>query len=109
MVNAYGVIVVEDLSISRMVHNHCLAKSIHDAAWRQYIASMTYKAEGAGRTVIAINPAYTSQGCSRCGYRLRKELSERVHRCSYCGLVIDRDHNATLNILRLGLQSLAQA
>jgi len=106
-VNTYGVIAVEDLSINRMMHNHCLAKSIHDAAWRQFIAYLTYKAEDAGRRLVAVNPAYTSQTCSQCGYRARKELSERVHRCSCCGLVLDRDHNAALNILRLGLQSLA--
>jgi len=108
-VNAYGTICVEDLSIKQMVHTHCLAKSIHDAAWRQYIALMTYKAESAGRRVIAVNPAYTSQDCSCCGHRQRKELSERVHRCSCCGLVLDRDHNAALNILRVGLHSLASA
>jgi len=106
-VNTYGVIAVEDLSINRMVHNHCLAKSIHDAAWRQFIAYLTYKAEDAGRRLVTVNPAYTSQTCSRCGHRARKELSERLHRCSCCGLVLDRDHNAALNILALGLQSLA--
>jgi len=108
-VNAYSVIAVEDLSINNMVHNHCLAKSIHDAAWRQYINDLTYKAEDAGRRVVAINPAYTSQTCSRCGRRQHKDLSERVHRCSCCTLVLDRDHNAALNILSLGLQRLAQA
>lgn len=91
------------------IFNHCLAKSMHDAAWRQYSAAMTYKAECAGGRVVGVNPAYTSQDCSRRGYRARKTLSERVHHCSYCGLVIDRDHNAALNILRLGLQSLASA
>lgn len=108
-VNAYGTVCVEDLSINRMVHHHCLAKSIHDAAWRQYIAAMTYKAAYAGRRVVAVNPAYTSQDCSRCGHRQRKELSERVHACSCCGLVLDRDHNAALNILAVGLHSLAHA
>jgi putative transposase len=109
VVNAYGVIAVEDLSINNMVHNHCLAKSIHDAAWRQFIAYLSYKAEDAGRALIAVNPAYTSQTCSGCGHRARKDLSERVHRCSCCGLVLDRDHNAALNILALGQQSLAHA
>ncbi len=108
-VNAYGVIAVEDLFINTMVHNHCLAKSIHDAAWRQFIGYLTYKAEDAGRRVVAVNPAYTSQTCSECGHRARKELSERVHRCSCCGLVLDRDHNAALNVLALGRQSLAHA
>ena len=109
VVNEYGVIAVEDLSINQMVHNHCLAKSIHDAAWRQYIAYLSYKAEDAGRKVVAVNPAYTSQDCSSCGHRQRKELSERVHCCVCCGLVLDRDHNAARNILGLGLQSLGLA
>jgi putative transposase len=109
VVTGYGVIAVEDLSINQMVHNHCLAKSIHDAAWRQFIAAMTYKAAYAGRRVVVVNPAYTSQDCSRCGHRQRKELSERVHRCPCCGLVLDRDHNAALNILAVGLHSLASA
>ena len=109
IVNAYGVIAVENLSITQMVHNHCLAKSIHDAAWRQFIVALTYKAACAGRLVVTVNPAYTSQDCSRCGHRQRKELSERVHRCSCCDLVLDRDHNAALNILAVGLHSLASA
>jgi len=109
VINVYGVVAVEDLSINTMVHNHCLAKSIHDAAWRQFIACLTYKAEDAGRRVVAVNPAYTSQTCSQCGHRARKELSDRVHRCSCCGVVLDRDHNAALNILALGRQSLAKA
>jgi putative transposase len=109
IVNTYGFICVEDLSINQMVHNHCLAKSIQDAAWRQFIAALTYKAEWAGRRVVAVNPAYTSQDCSCCGHREPKDLGERVHRCSCCGLVLDRDHNAALNLLRVGLHSLAQA
>jgi putative transposase len=109
VVNAYDVIAVEDLSVNQMAHTHCLSKSIHDAAWRQFIVYLTYKAEDAGRRVVAVNPAYTSQTCSRCGRRQRKELSERIHRCSCCGLILDRDQNAALNILALGLQSLAHA
>lgn len=109
LVNKYGVIVFEDLSPSNMVKNHCLAKSISDAAWRQVTQYTAYKAEEAGRSCVLVNPAYTSQDCSRCGHRAKKKLSQRVHKCSVCGLVLDRDHNAALNILRLGLQSLASA
>jgi len=56
--------------------------------------------------LIRVNPAFTSQDCSRCGYRQVKKLSDRVHYCSSCGFETSRDHNASLNILRLGLQSL---
>ena len=63
------------------------------------------KKEEAGRTLVAVNPAYTSQDCSQCGHRQRKSLFVRRHLCSCCGLDIDRDENAACNILRLGLQS----
>ena len=105
LVNHYGLIAVEDLTINGMVHNRCLAKSIHDAAWSQFRQCLSYKAEEAGRTLVAVNPAYTSQDCSQCGHRLRKSLAQRRHRCPCCGLDIDRDENAARNILRLGLQS----
>jgi transposase len=58
-----------------------------------------YKAEDAGRTVAYVNPYGTSQICSGCGAWIQKSLSERVHRCTKCGLVLDRDWNAALNIL----------
>lgn len=105
LVSRYGLIAVEDLTINGMVHNHCLAKSIHDAAWSQFRQVLSYKAEEAARTLVAVNPAYTSQDCSQCGHRQRKSLSQRRHRCPCCGLDIDRDENAARNILRLGLQS----
>ena len=106
LVNRFDVIAVEDLSVNQMVHNHCLAKSIHDAAWSQFATFVSYKAACAGRAFVAVNPAYTSQDCSRCGHRQKKTLAERVHACGCCGLVLDRDHNAALNIKRLGLQAL---
>ena len=108
IVNRFDVIAVEDLSVNLMVHNHCLAKSIHDAAWSQFTANLTYKAAYAGKRVIAVNPAYTSQDCSQCGHREKKALSQRLHQCACCGLTLDRDHNAALNILSLGLQALGR-
>jgi putative transposase len=106
LVNRFGIIAVEDLNVNRMVHNHCLAKSISDAAWTQFTQCLSYKAEYAGRKVVFVNPAYTSQDCSACGHRVPKNLSDRIHRCPCCGLVMDRDENAANNILALGLQSL---
>jgi putative transposase len=107
LVNRFGLIAVEALQVNGMVHNPCLAKSIHDAAWSQFRQCLSYKAEEAGRTLVAVNPAYTSQDCSDCGHRLRKALSQRRHECPCCGLDIDRDENAARNICRLGLQSAA--
>ena len=109
LVDQYGLIAVEDLSVNQIVHNHCLAKSILDAAWSQLTAFLSYKAAYAGRQYVAVNPAYTSQDCSQCGRRQRLALSERVYHCPCCGLTLDRDHNAALNILRLGRQALASA
>ncbi len=108
LVNRYQTIVFENLNIRGMLKNHCLAKSIADAAWNQLVLFTTYKAEEAGRRVVQVNPRNTSQMCSGCGEIVPKSLSVRIHNCSGCGLVIDRDHNAAINILTLGLQSLGQ-
>lgn len=79
-----------------------LNKSINDAGWSAFIAMCEYKAANAGTTVLKVNPKYTSQVCSGCGQVRKKELSERWHSCE-CGCELDRDHNAAINILRLGL------
>ncbi len=110
IVNLYDLIAVEDLSINRMVHNHCLAKSIHDAAWGQFAEMLSVKAAWAGRKYIAVNPAYTSQDCSGCGHRKSDlSLADRIYHCDCCGLTIDRDLNAALNILARGRACLASA
>src|SRR5205823_1339762 len=101
IVDRFGFIAVEDIHTNRMLHNHCLAKSISDAAWALFLALIASKAECAGRTFIAVNPAYTSQDCSACGHRQKMPLAERVYACPCCLIVLDRDHNAALNILRL--------
>ncbi len=105
IVDRFGVICVEDLLVNRMIHNHCLAKSISDAAWSGFFDRLSSKAEEAGRQFITVNPAYTSQDCSRCHHRQKMPLSERVYHCPCCLLVIDRDLNAARNIKALGLQS----
>jgi putative transposase len=109
IVNCFQIIAVENLSISRMVHNHCLAKSISDAAWAAFAAMLSFKAAWADRTYIAVSPAYTSQDCSKCGHRQKLSLSNRVYRCPCCSLELDRDHNAALNILAVGLHGLGLA
>ena len=107
MVNRFGVIAVEKLNVKGMVKNHCLAKSISDASWSLFRSVLTMKAESAGRLVVAVNPAYTSQTCSGCGDIQKKSLSVRTHRCLVCGLVLDRDTNAAVNIKTVGQYSLA--
>jgi putative transposase len=106
IVNRFQVIVVEHLSVNRMLHLHSLAKSIGDAAWSAFAAMLSFKAAWAGCSFVAVNPAYTSQDCSACGHRQKMPLSDRTYRCARCGLERDRDHNAALNILRLGLQAM---
>ncbi len=106
LVNTYGFIAFERLNEQGMLQNHCLAKSIADAAWNQLVLHSMYKAADAGRTVVLIDPRNTSQICSSCGSMVEKPLSVRVHDCPFCGLVIDRDANAAINIMALGLDSL---
>ena len=108
LIKRFGTIVFEDLSITRMLKNHCLAKSIADAAWSRFASYTQYKAEEAGRAYLKIDPRGTSQRCSQCEAVVKKSLSIRVHQCPHCGLEIDRDLNAAHNILRLGLQSLGR-
>ena len=99
MVSKYGCIAVEDLNIKGMVKNHHLAKSISDAGWGQFQNYLAYKAENAGCRVENVAPHHTSINCSRCGERVYKTLGDRIHTCPFCGLVLDRDHNAAINIL----------
>ena len=108
IVNKFNTIVVEDLNINNMKKDNfrCINKSIGDAAWKQFISFLSYKAEEAGKKVIKVNPAYTSQTCSYCGKRHKLKLSDRVFHCHCCNFSIDRDHNSARNILGLGLQSL---
>lgn len=106
MVKEFGVLAFEDLSVKNMVNGN-LAKSILDAAWTQFIGFTSNKAACAGRKFVLVNPRNTSKMCSRCGTLVDKDLSVRVHKCPSCLLKMDRDHNAALNILRLGLESLA--
>jgi putative transposase len=82
-----------------------LNTSILDAGWGQFQQICKSKAEWAGSRVLFVSPKYTSQRCSGCGAIVQKELEERWHTCS-CGCSLDRDHNAAINILRLGLQAL---
>ena len=119
LVNRYGLIAVEKLSVKNMSKSPApkqdestgeylpngasakagLNKSILDASWSQFRTVLMQKAERAVRQVIEVNPAYTSQDCSRCGHRAKKQLKERWHHCPMCGLFLDRDTNAAFNIL----------
>jgi putative transposase len=127
LVNRYQVIVFEDLETANLVKHPKskqdengkylpngasqkagLNKSILDAGWYEFVQYTSYKAANAGRSVLFVNPRYTSQTCSGCGTIKKKELSERWHSCE-CGTELDRDHNAAINILRAGRVQQARA
>jgi putative transposase len=107
LVQTYDVIYHEDLRVANLVQNHSLAKSISDAGWSAFLTILAFKAANAGKRVQAVNPAFTSQRCSGpgCGMIVHKGLSVRWHACPACGTSLHRDHNAALNILRLGQTS----
>ena len=111
LVNRFNTIAVENLSINNMKKNnfHGINKSIGDAAWQAFLNLLDFKAAWAGGRVVKINPAYTSQTCSRCGNRYKLKLSERIFHCPVCNLQLNRDVNASINILGLGLQSIGFA
>jgi len=102
LVREYDTMYHEDLQVANMLKNHHLAKSIADAGWSQFLNILAATAAYAGRRVVAVPPAYTSQTCSGCGVVVKKGLSVRWHSCPECGTSLHRDHNAAKNIERLG-------
>ncbi len=105
LVDTYGLIALEDLTLKFMTANPRLALSVHDAGLGKFQPLLAYKAESAGTQVVTVNPAYTSQTCSACGCVVEKSLSIRVHRCPHCGYTADRDVNAARNVLSLAVES----
>jgi putative transposase len=111
LITENDVIIVEKLNIQKMMtsDNHAVKKeNITDASWGNFRALLTYKAERAGRKVIEVNPANTSKMCSCCGNLKELTLADRTYHCEVCGLHMDRDQNAALNILRLGTMPCGQ-
>lgn len=104
------VICVETLRVAGMLKNRRLAKSISDAAWREFVRQLEYKAEWYGRTVVRISQwEPSSKKCSHCGHRLKDlDLKVRIWTCPSCAAVHDRDVNAAINIRAAGLAVLAQ-
>ena len=132
LVNQYGMIAIEKLAVKNTVKNMSRApapkpdvenegqylpngasqksglnKSLLDAAWSQFRSILTNKAESAGRDVVAVHPASTSQKCSGCGYQASKTLKERWHLCPMCGASLSRDTNAAINILAIARNQIA--
>lgn len=99
-------IVIEDLKVKNLMQNHKLAKAISEVSWSMFRAMLEYKASWYGRELIIAPSNYaSSQLCSACGNKSSqtKDLSCRVYVCPECGLEIDRDYNASLNLLKLAM------
>jgi putative transposase len=109
LVNSYDLICIEKLKVSNMLRNHHLARVISDVSWSSFYQILKCKAENAGKTVVEVPPHHTSQTCSRCGHcekANRKTQADFV--CLKCHFSINADHNAAINILRLGKSELAK-
>jgi putative transposase len=105
----HSLIAIEDLDLKFINTNRHLSLSSHDAGLGMFTQMLAYKVEETGSQLIAVNPAYTSQRCSRCGEMVEKGLSVRVHRCPCCGLELDRDVNAARNVLLSAFTSLGRS
>jgi putative transposase len=106
--NQVRTIVMEDLSVSNMMKNHCLAKSIGDCSWSEFIRQLTYKAHWYGINLLTIGKFEpSSKLCSNCG-TVNQELTlkDREWTCKNCGIKHDRDVNASINIKAIGLKQI---
>ena len=92
------------MKVSNLIRNKHLSKSIADVGWGGFRIKLQNKAESAGLRVEAVNPKNTSQRCCVCEVIVKKSLAVRVHRCYNCGIELDRDHNAAINILARGIE-----
>ena len=106
--NKYDLVAYEDLNVKGLINksiedNNRLAKNIYDASWSIFIKCLVNKAENAGKLAVKVDPRGTSQNCSGCGKVVTKSLYERTHKCPFCGLELDRDHNSGVNILNRAL------
>jgi putative transposase len=108
LISSHDLIAYEHLKIANLVKNRKLAKSISDASWGRFLMWVHYYGAIHAIPVIAVEPAFTSQDCSACGTRVKKSLSVRTHICTGCGLILDRDHNAAINILEKAYRTVGQ-
>ena len=107
----FQVIVIEDLNVSGMLKNHCLAFALADCGFGEFRRQLEYKSLLHGNTLIVADRWFpSSKKCSGCGHiKENLTLKDRVYVCEHCGLVIDRDFNAAINLRNYGLEQLRTA
>jgi putative transposase len=105
VIQSNDLVAYEDLQVRNLVRNRKLAKSINDAAWSAFRDWLEYFGKVFRVVTVAVPPHYTSQNCSNCGEVVKKSLSQRTHKCHHCGLVLDRDWNAAINILESAIRT----
>lgn len=106
LVNAYDVVVIEDLDVKPMLEASQSAKNKQDAAWSRFIDLLQYKGKLYGAHVVLVDPAGTTKECNQCGVKTHKPIWIREHSCPACGHEEDRDLNAAKNVLSRGLDQL---
>ena len=106
LVKMYDAVFVEDLNVVGMLQQRGNARNMQDAAWRGFIEMLEYKGDLYGTHVVQVNPAGTTKECAECGVETEKPLWVREHSCPSCGFEVDRDANASYNVLSRGLQEL---
>ena len=109
LVRNYDVICCEDLNVKGMQRNHRLAQSIVDASWYTFLNMLSYKCERDNKQLVKIDRFYpSSKTCHHCGY-IKKDVSlkDRDWKCPHCGQMIDRDLNASINILNEGIRNIS--
>jgi putative transposase len=105
VIQSNDLVAYEDLNVKGLIRNRHLAKSISDVGWSTFRSWLEYFGHKYGKVTVAVPPHNTSQNCSSCGKKVKKSLSTRTHVCPHCGYVADRDMNAAINILKLGLST----
>ena len=109
LVNKFDAIIIEDLDMQEMSKHLNLGKSVYDNGWGMFTVFLKYKADLEGKQVIKISKWYpSSKTCSTCGnIKQDLQLNDRIYSCNNCGIIIDRDYNASLNIKEVGTTLLA--
>ena len=109
LVSDYDLISIEDLNVKGMIKNHKLSKHIADASWGNFVTLLQYKCDWYGKELVKVNRFYpSSKTCGDCGWINQElKLSDREWTCKSCGVVHDRDINASRNILKEGLKNIS--